>query len=83
MACYKDYDYRQTKMIPLSFERQILPGNFEYTLSYRVDHELDLSVFEHRYCDDETGAPAYDAALVLKIVLYAYSRGSASGCRIG
>ena len=40
MARYNDYDYRQTKMIPLSFDRQILPGSFEYTLSYLVDHEL-------------------------------------------
>ena len=87
MARYKDYDYHQTKMIPLSFERQILPGSFEYTLSYLVDHELDLSIFEHRYCNDETGAPAYDPAFLLKIVLYAYSRGITSsrqierGCR--
>ena len=87
MARYKDYDYRQTKMIPISFERQILPGSFEYTLSYLVDHELDLTIFERRYCNDETGAPAYDPALLLKIVLYAYSRGITSsrlierGCR--
>ena len=27
MAKYKHYDYRQTKMLPISFDRQILPGN--------------------------------------------------------
>ncbi len=26
MARYKDYDYKQTKLIPVSFEEQILPG---------------------------------------------------------
>jgi hypothetical protein len=31
MARYKDYSYEQTKLIPLSFSRQILPGTFEYT----------------------------------------------------
>jgi len=28
-----------------------------------------------RYSNDETGAPAYDPAVMLKIVLLAYSRG--------
>lgn len=33
-------------MIPTSFRDQILPGTFEYTLSYLIDHELDLSIFD-------------------------------------
>jgi transposase len=75
MARYKHYDYRQTKMLPVSYERQILPGTFEYTLSYLVDEKLDLSAFESRYNNDVTGAPAYDPAILLKIVLFAYSKG--------
>ena len=43
MARYKDYNLDQMKMIPVSFEQQILPGSFEYSLSYLIDHELDLS----------------------------------------
>ncbi len=78
MARYKDYCYEQGKFIPVSFDKQILPGTFEYTLSYLVDHEIDLSAFDARYRNDETGAPAYDPALLLKIVLYAYSRGITS-----
>ena len=31
MARYKPYDYSQMKLLPISFERQILPGSFEYT----------------------------------------------------
>jgi putative SOS response-associated peptidase YedK len=42
MARYKDYCYEQTKLLPASFERQILPGTFEYTLSYLIDHEVDF-----------------------------------------
>ena len=57
MARYKDYDYRQGKFIPISFDKQILPGTFEYTLNYLIDNELDLSVFDNRYCNDGTGAP--------------------------
>jgi transposase len=40
-----------------------------------VDNVLDLSIFEGRFSNDETGAPAYDPRIMLKIVLYGYSRG--------
>jgi transposase len=75
MARYKDFNYKQTKLLPIDFSEQILPGSFEYTLNYLVDNELDLSVFESRYNNDETGCPAYDPAIVLKIILAAYARG--------
>ncbi len=55
MAQYKDYSYEQTKLIPLSFHHQILPDTFEYTLNYLIDNEFDLSLFEQRYHNDETG----------------------------
>jgi len=55
---------------------------FEYTLNHVVDNELDLSVFESRYRNDYNGAPAYDPALLLKIVLFAYSRGITSSRKI-
>ena len=58
------------------FSKQILPGTFEYTLNYLIDNELDLSVFDSKYKNDDTGAPAYDPAILLKIVLYGYSSGS-------
>ncbi len=45
MPRFKDYDYSQTKLLPVSFDRQILPGTFEYSLSYLVEHELDLRIF--------------------------------------
>jgi transposase len=82
MPRFKDYDYRQTKLLPVSFERQILPGTFEHSLSYLVEHELDLSIFNHRYANDEVGRPAYDPAILLKIVLLAYSRGITSSRKI-
>jgi transposase len=82
MARYKEYCYEQTKLIPLSFSRQILPGTFEYTLDHLIDNEFDLSIFERRYHNDETGAPAYDPAILLKIILYAYARGITSSREI-
>src|SRR5215831_11698363 len=82
MARYKHYDYGQTKLLPVSFERQILPGTFEYTLNRVIDERIDLAVFEARYANDEGGAPAYDPAILLKIVLYAYSKGITSSREI-
>ncbi len=82
MPRYKDYSYDQHKLLPIAFREQILPGTFEYTLNYLIDHEVDLSVFEARYRNDETGAPAYDPAILLKIILYAYARGIISSREI-
>ncbi|MBE0425140.1 MAG: transposase [Nitrospirae bacterium] len=82
MARYKEYDYSQGKFIPVYFDKQILPGTFEHTLHYLIDNEIDLSLFDERYKNDETGAPAYDPAILLKIILYAYSRGITSSRKI-
>ena len=82
MANYKHYDYGQSKMLPVNFDEQILPGSFEYTLCYLIDHELDLSVFDLRYSNDLGGAAAYDPAILLKIVLAAYARGITSSRQI-
>jgi transposase len=82
MARYKEYDYSQGKFIPIYFDKQILPGTFEYTLHYLIDNEIDLSLFDERYKNDDTGAPAYDPAILLKIILYAYSRGITSSRNI-
>lgn len=52
-----------------------MPGSFEHALDHLIDTEVDLSGIAKRYRNDETGAPAYDPAVMLKIVLLAYSRG--------
>ena len=82
MAKYKEYSYEQKVFLPVSFSEQVLPGTFEYTLNYIIDKEVDLSPFDERIKNDETGAPAYDPAIFLKIILYAYSRGIISSRRI-
>ncbi len=82
MARYKEYDYSQGKFIPIQFNKQILPGTFEHTLHYLIDNEIDMSIFDGRYKNDETGAPAYEPGILLKIILYAYSRGITSSRKI-
>lgn len=63
------------KLLPVDFERQVLVGSFEYALCHLVDHELDLSAFHARYKNDVEGASAFDPAVLIKIILLAYSRG--------
>ncbi len=70
MARYKPYSYAQGKFIAIHFAKQILPGTFEYSLNRLIDHELDLSLFDTRFRNDENGATAYDPRILLKIVLY-------------
>lgn len=82
MARYKEYDYNQSKLIPVYFKDQILPGTFEYALNHIIDNELDLSIFLDRYKNDQTGAPAFDPAILLKIILFAYSHGITSSRKI-
>lgn len=74
MARYKDVD-TQPRFLPIDLARQLQPGTFEHALNHLLDEELDLSSFDTRFCNDVTGARAYPPALLLKVVLFAYSRG--------
>jgi transposase len=74
MARFKVVD-RSPKFLPVVLDAQLMAGSFEYALDYLIDNEVDLSGVAKRYVNDETGAPAYDPAVMLKIVLLAYSRG--------
>ena len=75
MANYKSDLSRQSKFIPVDFSEQIIPGTFEFALAHIVDNHLDLSGFEQWYDNDKGGAAAYPPTVMLKIILYAYSRG--------
>jgi transposase len=77
MARYKQID-TSPRFIAVDLERQLLPGTFEHALNHLIDHELDLSGFDAHYCNDRTGAAAYPPAMLLKVVLFAYSQGIVS-----
>jgi len=51
-----------------------VPGSFAFTLDYLVDHELDLRDLDARFRNGEVGANAYYPRVMLKIVLFAYTR---------
>jgi len=75
MPKFKPYSSTQGIFTPVHLSHQIQPGTFEYTLNNLIENALDLSVLDSRYKNAETGAPAYAPKILLKIVLFAYSRG--------
>ena len=82
MARYKTYDYRQRVLLPVSLEDQLMPGTLEFAIHTLVEKRLDMSIFEGKYRNDETGRAAYDPKILLKVVLLAYSRGLISSRKI-
>jgi transposase len=82
MAKYKRYDYDQMIMLPISLEDQLTPGTLEFGIHTVVETCMDLSLFDEKYKNDETGRFAYDPKILLKIVLFAYSRGLTGSRRI-
>jgi len=82
MAKYKNYDYSQSLLIPVSLEDQLMPGTLEFAIHTLVEGRMDISVFDVKYQNDETGRRAYDPKILLKIVLLAYSRGLISSRQI-
>ena len=77
MARYKAIDM-SPRFLAVDLLRQLLPGTFEHALNELLDHDIDLSDLDSRYCNDETGATAYPPAMLLKVILFAYSQGIVS-----
>ena len=82
MPRFKPYDTSQNLLLPINLAEQLVPGTFEHTLNYLVDHEIDTSIFHEHYNNEQTGRLAYDPAMLLKVVLFAYSRGITSSRKI-
>ena len=75
MAKFKPCNYDQMVMLPISLENQLVPGSLEHTINELVEKHIELSVFDERYSNDDTGASAIHPKVLLKIVLFAYSKG--------
>jgi transposase len=82
MAKYKHYDPSQSMLIPVYFESQLIPGTLEFAIHTLVETRMDMSIFDDNYQNDQTGRRAYDPRILLKVVLFAYSRGLISSRRI-
>jgi transposase len=82
MAKYKPLNENQLVMLPISLQDQLVPGTLEHTINRLVDENIDLSVFDERYNNDESGAAAIHPKILLKVILLAYARGLISSRQI-
>jgi transposase len=82
MAKFKPCNEDQLVMLPISLQDQLVPGTLEHTISELVDKHIDLSVFDARYNNDETGAAAIHPKILLKVILLAYAKGMISSRQI-
>jgi transposase len=69
-------------MIPINLSEQLLSGTFEFTLNELMDKQIDLSSFDQWYNNEKRGPKAFHPAVMLKIILYAYSKGILSSRKI-
>jgi transposase len=81
MARYKHID-TSPRLIAVNLQQQLLPGTIEHALHHLLDHHIDLSALDANYKNDTTGATAYPPAMLLKIILFAYSQGIISSRNI-
>jgi len=82
MAKFKPLNENQLVMLPISLQDQLVPDTLEHTISELVENHLDLSVFDVRYNNDESGAAAIHPKILLKVILLAYARGMISSRQI-
>ena len=74
MARYKETDNSQGQFLTVNLKEQIMRGTFEWTVDHIINR-TDLLLFENKYKNDEKGAAAYHPKVLLKIILFCYSRG--------
>lgn len=82
MPKFIPYDHNQNAMIVINFQDQLQPGTFEHAIHFLIETKLDLSIFHPYFKNDATGRHAYDPAILLKIILFAYSKGITSSREI-
>jgi transposase len=82
MARYKQTEKDQGLFLTVDLSKQIIPDTYEYTLKYLIDSHMDLTIFDTKYKNDETGATAIEPRILLKIILYCYSMGVISSRKI-
>ncbi len=82
MPKFTPYNHDQHAMVVINFRDQLQPGTFEHAIHYLINNKLDLSVFNYAYNNKDNGRPAYDPAILLSIILFAYSKGITSSRKI-
>ena len=84
MARYKHSDIEdgQGVFLTVNLKEQLLPGTFEYMLNDLIGGKIDVSMFDENYNNDKTGAKAIPPAVLIKLIIYGYSKGAISSRRL-
>ena len=84
MARYKhsDIENGQGVFLTVNLKSQLLPGTFEHMLDDLIDRKIDISVFDGNYRNDETGCKAIPPAVLIKLIIYGYSKGIKSSRKL-
>ena len=80
MARYKHTDIEdgQGMFLTVNLKEQLLPGSFEHMLDELIGGRIDVSMFDNNYINDKTGATAIPPAILIKLIIYGYSKGKNS-----
>jgi transposase len=78
MPRFKSYSYEQRVFIPVSLEEQLLEGTLEHGIHHLIEERVQDEWFLELYDNDQTGRRAYPPKLLLKVILFGYSRGLSS-----
>jgi hypothetical protein len=82
VAHYEDYDYDQMIHFLIAYAKHILPGSFEYFLSYFTNYESYSSTFD-KYQQKGKEKPARYPSLMLRIAISSYSKTIPSNGQFG
>ena len=82
MPKFIPYHFNQSSMVVINYRDQLQSGTFEHAIHYLIHSKLDLTIFDDLYSNDDGGRPAYDPAILLSIILFAYSKGITSSGEI-
>jgi transposase len=80
MAKYKhtDIEEGQGLFLSINLKEQLLHGSFEYMLNDIINCKIDVSNFDKNYKNDLTGARAIPPKVLIKLIIYGYSKGRKS-----
>jgi transposase len=67
MARYKARDRNQSRLVIVAHDKQLEPGTLEHAIDHVIEG-FDLSIFNERYKNDETGRKAIHPRTLLKIM---------------
>ena len=84
MARYRTTDVAagQGLFLSVNLQEQLLPDSFEYMLNEIIGTKIDLSVFDKKYKNDQTGAGSVSPSVLLKLIIYGYHNGCISSRKI-